>query len=459
MQKLIPNTDGLFINELCEIFIDGNAECDLQTVGDKILVPFKTGARYLLKEFVVLLAWFEIPEDIDIDNVGFFHLPIKRKTVKFGAAFRRPYTVFENFRRLAAFPRIAVSKDGNCVNSITGKPVHGNVNRFGYRCVDTYDPLVEKWRSVPVHILVAQAWIPNVHPSIAYIVNHIDGDKMNNSVLNLEWCTYSHNNKHAVLTGLSTQARPCCIRDIYSGEIYKMPSLQAAADFLKLRGRATHFEDSTRANRLYCGKYEIRLSGDATPWFYTEDKQFVNPGCASQFVYVITGVADRPIVCNGGTCFKNHFKLWNVNSSIALLEKFTKLYPDAIVEVIDQGGIQPVEVFDTNTGKIVSYESQRETSRALGIAKTIVAYLVSSDGASSYKGYRMRYKNNVPWCEEKKIIQPAIRLIVKVKETGESQEYPSIRAVMRSFHMTRAHVLRHVAHGLPTDTIEISVLD
>lgn len=62
-----------------------------------------------------------------------------------------------------------------------------------------------KHQSVRVHRLVATAFVYNQNHQ--NIVNHIDGNKLNNVYTNLEWTTSSENNSHAYKSGLKIAAK------------------------------------------------------------------------------------------------------------------------------------------------------------------------------------------------------------------------------------------------------------
>lgn len=73
--------------------------------------------------------------------------------------------------------------------------------RTGYKFVQLRNGLGVKNKNI--HRLVADNFLPK-EPSKAY-VNHIDGNKHNNTVENLEWCTNEYNHKHATETGLKAK--------------------------------------------------------------------------------------------------------------------------------------------------------------------------------------------------------------------------------------------------------------
>lgn len=85
-----------------------------------------------------------------------------------------------------------------------GQLLKGKVLKYkyvhGYTNVTLYTEKY-KHKQYQVHRLVAQAFIPN--PNNYPVINHINSIRDDNRVENLEWCTYSHNNREAFRVGFN----------------------------------------------------------------------------------------------------------------------------------------------------------------------------------------------------------------------------------------------------------------
>ena len=90
-----------------------------------------------------------------------------------------------------------VSISGDIINKYN-KKLKARMSNSGYLCYDLKEN--KKNKGLFLHRCLAFAFIDN--PNNKKCVNHKDGDKLNNSLCNLEWCSTSENNKHAYDTGL-----------------------------------------------------------------------------------------------------------------------------------------------------------------------------------------------------------------------------------------------------------------
>lgn len=131
-------------------------------------------------------------------------------------------------KQLVDFPNYYITTEGIVINK-KNHIIKPFINNKGYVLVRLWNN--NKAVSKLVHRLVAETFIPKIEGKCE--VNHIDGDKTNNNVDNLEWCTRQENNIHAKLLGAkqySSEFRGIKIAqyDINNTLIKVYPSLREA---------------------------------------------------------------------------------------------------------------------------------------------------------------------------------------------------------------------------------------
>lgn len=99
----------------------------------------------------------------------------------------------EMIKEVTGFPKYLIDTNGNIYNKRTNKKLKISDNGRGYKKVGLY---TEEGKTVNkyIHRLVAETFIDN--PNNLSEVNHINEDKANNSVDNLEWCDRKYNNNY-----------------------------------------------------------------------------------------------------------------------------------------------------------------------------------------------------------------------------------------------------------------------
>lgn len=101
----------------------------------------------------------------------------------------------ETFNKIRGYgDKYSVSNLGNIRNDMNNKVLAPGVASNGYLTVSLCEN--GKCHTCTVHRLVAENFVSG-KSATCRIVNHIDGDKTNNSADNLEWCTVKENVSHA----------------------------------------------------------------------------------------------------------------------------------------------------------------------------------------------------------------------------------------------------------------------
>lgn len=124
-----------------------------------------------------------------------------------------------------------VYEDGRVYSNKTNKFLKGEITRIGY--LQYTLSLNGKPTRIRCHRLVAELFLEKSNKE-HNIVNHIDGDKLNNHYTNLEWCDYEYNNRHAREKGLNNVSKSNSRR--WENDEFRKKTSEKMSRTLKERG-------------------------------------------------------------------------------------------------------------------------------------------------------------------------------------------------------------------------------
>lgn len=136
---------------------------------------------------------------------------------------------FPSFHYVPDEPLLSVNKYGTVIHSTTGEALFPSTS-------SQYVSVSHKGKNLHVHVLVAKTFLARPESSKDLEVNHIDGNKHNPQLVNLEWVTRSGNIIHAYKTGLRKDNTRVLVRDLRDGSIQSFYSLQECARHFGVNG-------------------------------------------------------------------------------------------------------------------------------------------------------------------------------------------------------------------------------
>lgn len=293
----------------------------------------------------------------------------------------------DDYRVIPGYDAYAVTCDG-IVLSLERDLVLSRYLLNGYLVVNTFRGALTE--TLPVHRAVALAWVENPDPERFVMVNHEDGDPLNNRYSNLEWTDASGNNYHAVNSGLRSDNIPCEVRDFHTGEVMEFSSMAQAAEFMGYPKDTPYFMLRPKMfGKLLKDRFEFRQSGDNTPWFYESRKNLVKP---SRYMVEVTLPNGELKEIYSTASFLKDFQLYGSPSKSipALAEYASEMYPDHRFVVHDSYCEQPrnrrsgrdsvrISLLAVSIGNTVRFDSLRSCAKSFGVDRSTILNRLNTD--------------------------------------------------------------------------------
>lgn len=277
-------------------------------------------------------------------------------------------------QKIKDYDNYEIFDDGRIFNTLTQKFLKGSIGEHGYHYYRLFKNNSKKM--FYTHRLVAEAFLDN--PNNLPVVNHIDGNKQNNSITNLEWVSYSDNMEH--WHSCLKQSKPR-VTEYYTQDLKNEQWKIYKNYFVSSKGRIRHkIKNNLLKPSIACGYYKVRLS----------EKGLVEDCMVHQLVYQLFGsekITENKVI--------DHIDGNKLNNDIDNLRLITlsENVLNALYQQKTNSSEKEVYQYDLNGKFIQKFPSAAEAARQLKLDSSTITKVCRGKN-KTHGGFVFKYTQN-----------------------------------------------------------------
>ncbi len=313
--------------------------------------------------------------------------------------------LFKGFYHCPLFETLVISRDGRIIdqrNLVCFIPFMGMA--WPYLLVNVWG-----FGTHTVHRLIAMTFNECPGHFDDFVINHKDGDKLNNYPENLEWVTHSDNAFHAYREGLRSDNRALLSKDLLTDEVKYFYSLQEAARYFKVNGSEIYRYLNSDSFVPWKTRFELIYENSSWRGLTKAD---IGKKANGQAKAVVVIRDDMKFIFESISDTGRFFGLTNSKMfailagkssvhglSVCYLDEFDGSLDDGVLMPSHKRSVirpnfkrtpKPVDVTDNSTGLTTRWDSVQAFAESVGVTKSAVQKSMNSN-MGNWRHYKLNY--------------------------------------------------------------------
>lgn len=385
---------------------------------------------------------------------AYFKQPIELKVIQ-------PQTKeLETFRLLPYAPNYAISKSGYTLNLVTHRL---NVPAIfpGKNAYVKYELNGIQFRH---HVLIASAWCDNPDPQHCIVVDHINGIKNDNHASNLRWVTQKENVASFLSSVKSSNAKPCVIKNLSTGEIKSYSSLTMATNNLGI-GIINPKNVNLAIGKPYIIKHngmwlQLQYEGPDLQWVTLDEAMLLyNTVSKDRYVLTIQSRKNKDEIYTYSTLeeisefINNGIKYISLNEAIKYLDKLNKYI--ITKQIIKNSNKVFYIAYNVETKEVIYASSTTPLIIQTGVAKSSIRKSAYFNGKYMFNNWVFKIDNGDDFTPYEKPTNIRIKLTADNGE--EVLEFGSLREATRHFNTSLSMIRYNLSRNLPLSGYKLRI--